>query len=155
MPENENQGNQNKPAENEISEYFDGVKKLEMEGHQNGIKKARNALFITAGLFLIWEAIAIGRAGVPLSLLPPIFIAIVVAEVGSFIGLAFWTKTKPYTAIVVGIILFVILWALAVAVAEDKTKALIGGIIVRIIILVNLISALKPAKAWEDLKKSG
>jgi len=154
MSENQNPENPQKPSEDVISDYYDGVKQLEKEGYETGIKKARNALFITAGLFLIWEAIAIGRIGIPISQLPPAFIAIVVAEVGSFIALAFWTKTRPYTAIVVGIILFVLLWVLAVVVSEDKTKAITGGIIVRIIILVNLISALKPAKGWEDIKKN-
>ena len=151
----DNQNDTPEKKEDVIADYYDGVKQLETEGYENGIKKARNALFITAGLFLIWEAIAIGRLGVPLSLLPPSYIAIVVAEVGSFIALAFWTKTKPYTAIVVGIILFILLWVLAVAVSEDKIKALVGGIIVRIIIIFNLVSALKPAKGWEDLKKNG
>jgi hypothetical protein len=98
--------NETDPSENVISDYFDGVKKLEMEGHENGIRKARNALFITAGLFLFWEIIAVVRAGIPLSLLPPLHIVIAIIEVGAFLGLAFWTKTKPYTAVVVGIILY-------------------------------------------------
>ncbi|NOT52538.1 MAG: hypothetical protein HOP10_14810 [Chitinophagaceae bacterium] len=153
MQEEQKPEEQQKPPEDVISDYYEGVKQLEREGHETGIRKARNALFITAGLFLVWEAIAIGRAGIPLSLLPPSYIAIVVAEIGSFIALAFWTKTRPYTAIVAGIILFVLLWVLAVLLSEDKTKAITGGIIVRIIILVNLISALKPAKAWEDLNR--
>ena len=154
MSDTQNSNTPEPKSENAISDYFDGVKQLEMEGHQNGIRKARNALFITAGLFLIWEIIALGRAGVPLSLISPLYIAIIVVEVGAFTGLAFWTKTKPYTAIVVGIILFVLLWILAVAVSEDKAKAFVSGIIIRIAILVNLIGALKPSKAWEDLKKN-
>jgi hypothetical protein len=155
MTEDQNPGSEKKTDENVISNYYEGVKKSEMEGHENGIKKARTALFVTAGLFLVWEAIAIGRSGIPLSELPALYFAIVVAEVGGFIALALWTKTKPYSAIIVGLILFVLLWVLAVAVSEDKAKALSGGIIVRVIILVNLVSALKPAKAWEDLKKNG
>jgi hypothetical protein len=158
MAEDQNAGNEKKTEEHEISNYYEGVKKMEMEGHETGIKKARNALFVTAALFLVWEAIAIGRAGIPLSELPLIYWAIVVAEVGGFIALALWTKTKPYTAIIVGLILFILLWVLAIATAEgteERAKAITGGIIVRIIILVNLISALKPAKAWEDLNKKG
>lgn len=142
-------------SENAISDYYDGVKKLEMQGHENGIKKARTALFVTAGLFLLAEAIAIGRAGIPISELPPLYYAIVMAEVGGFIGLALWTKTKPYTAIIVGLILFFLLWGIVVATSEDTAKAIVGGIIIKIVILVNLISALKPAKAWEDAKKNG
>lgn len=155
MSEQQNESNPPVQKENEIADYYEEVKTLEMDGHANGIKKARTALFVTAGLYLVWEAIAIGRAGVPLSYLPPLYFAIVVVEVGSFIALAFWTKTKPYTAIIVGLVLFVLLWVVAIAVSEDKTKAITGGIIIRIVIFANLISALKPAKAWEDLKKNG
>jgi len=154
MTEDQNKENEQKPAENEISDYYEGVKKSEMEGHENGIKKARTALFVTAGLFLLGEAIAIGRSGIPISALPPIYYAIVIAEVGGFIGLALWTKTKPYTAIIVGLILFFLIWGFVVATSEDPGKAIIGGIIIKVVILVNLISALKPAKAWEDLKKN-
>lgn len=141
-------------SENVISDYYDGVKKLDMQGYETGIKKARNALFITAGLYLLWEIIAVSRAGISFSDLPASYFAIVVVEVGGFVGLALWTKSKPHTAIIVGIILFVLLWILAVALSEDKGKAIVSGIIVKIIILVNLISALKPAKAWEDTKKT-
>ena len=139
-----------KPSEDVISDYYDGVKKLEMEGYEAGIKKARNALFVTADLFLLWEIIALSSAGFGV---PPLAILIIALEVGSFVALALWTKTKPYTAIIVGLIVFVLLWILAIVLAGGK--AVYSGIIIRIIILVNLISALKPAKAWEDLKKNG
>ena len=146
MPENQNI---NEPqSENVISDYYEGVKKLEMEGHESGIKKARNALFITAGLFLLWEVIGIAMLDGPVPLLTYVIIA---AEVGVFIALGFWTKTKPYSAIIVGLIVFVLLWVAAIAMVG--MKAAYGGIIVRIIILVALFNALKPAKAWEELNK--
>lgn len=139
---------QTSQPENVISDYYDGMKKMEMEGYESGIKKARNALFVTAGLFLFWEIIALARYPGPV---PSLTYLIIAVEVGTFIALGLWTKTKPYTAIVVGLVVFVLLWIAAIALAGGQ--AVYSGIIVRVIILVNLISALKPAKAWEDLKK--
>lgn len=140
--------NNNKSGD-EIADYYDGVKKLEMEGHASGIRKARNALFATAVILLIGEIITASASGIEWT---PLAIGIIAVEVGVFIALALWTKTKPYTAIIVGIIFFLLLWVLAIVVIGGR--AAYSGILVRIIILSILISALKPAKAWEDLKKS-
>lgn len=139
---------EDKKSEHEISDYYDGVKKLEMQGHETGIRKARNALFATAGILLLGEIITATVSDIPWT---PLGIGIIVVEVGVFIALAFWTKTKPYAAIIVGIIFFLLLWVTAIIIVG--TTAAYSGIIVRIIILAILISALKPAKAWEDLKK--
>lgn len=152
MSENQNRGDQQPPAENEIADYYDGVKKLEMEGYETGIKKARNALFVTAALVLIGEVISIAAAGVGF---PPLAIAIIAVEVGIFVGLAFWTKTKPYTAIIVGLIVFILLWIISIVIASRAGLPIYSGILVRIIIVIILVRALKSAKAWEDLKKNG
>ena len=55
MPENENQATEEN--KNEITEYYEGVKRLEIQGYETGIKKARNTLFFTAALFFIIELI--------------------------------------------------------------------------------------------------
>ena len=138
----------NQKSEHEIADYYEGVKKLEMQGHESGIKSARNALFVTAGLLLLGEVVSASMLNVPWT---PFMIAFVVAEVGVFVGLALWTKYKPYTAIIVGLILFVLIWIASIATVGGK--AIYSGILVKLIILYFLIKALKPAKAWEDLKK--
>lgn len=150
MSENQNPGNQQPPAENEIADYYDGVKKLEMEGYETGIKKARNALFVTAALVFIGELVSAGVSGIGIT---PLLIVIALIEAGIFVGLGFWTKTKPYSAIVVGLILFILMWVAAIAI--NGGKGVYSGIIVKIIIISYLVSALKQAKAWEDLKKNG
>ena len=145
--------NQNEPipqkSENEIADYYEGVKKLEIEGYETGIKKARNALFITAALLLVGEIISISQSGLEIT---PFVIGFIAVEVGIFVALAFWTKTKPLTAIIVGLILFVLLWIFIIITTD--TSAIYRGILVKIIIIVNLVSAIKPAKAWEDAKKN-
>jgi hypothetical protein len=121
-----------------------------MQEHEGGIRKARNALFVAAFLVLLGEIISFALSGLPFTPLVGVIIAV---EVGLFIGLAFWTKTKPYTAIIIGIILMVAYWGLAIW--ANGTDAAYKGVVVRVIIIVILVKALKPAKAWEDAKKIG
>ena len=149
MSENQNNPNPEVPQENAISDYYDGVKKLEMEGYESGIKKARTALFVTAALLLIGEVISVSMSGLEWT---PLLIGIVAIEVGIFIALGFWTKTKPYSAIIIGLIVFILYWILTIVV--NGPEAAIKGIIVKIIIIVYLVQAIKPAKAWEDTKKT-
>ncbi len=144
--------NQNEPApksEHEIADYYDGVKKLEIQGYETGIKKAKTALFVTAGLLLLGEIISASAMDFSFT---PLMIGIIVFEVGIFIALALWTKTKPFTAIITGLIIFLLIWVAGIVLIGGK--AVYSGIIVKIIIIVNLVSALKPAKAWEDAKKN-
>ncbi|MEO7923269.1 MAG: hypothetical protein ABIR30_06280 [Chitinophagaceae bacterium] len=150
MAEDQNQNNPAPQSENEISDYYEGMKKLELEGYETGIKKARTALFVTAALVFVGEMIAASVAGIGFT---PLLIGIAVVEAGIFVALGFWTKTKPYAAIVTGLILFILMWVAAIAI--NGGKAAYSGVIVRIIIIVYLFSAIKPAKAWEETKKSG
>ncbi|MEP6700129.1 MAG: hypothetical protein ABJA85_02390 [Bacteroidota bacterium] len=150
MADVQNNDNQPPPTENEIADFYEGVKKLEREGHETGIKKARTALFVTAAVIFIGEMLSASATGVGFT---PLVIGIALVEAGIFVALGFWTKTKPYTAIIVGLIVFILMWVLTIVVVGGK--AAYSGIIVRIIIISYLVSALKHAKAWEELKKSG
>jgi hypothetical protein len=133
----------------EIANYYDDVKKMDMQGYEAGIKKARNALYVTALLILIGELISASAMGIALT---PMLIGVALFESGIFVALALWTKTKPYTAIIVGLIVFILMWVISIAVLGGK--AAYSGIIVRIVIISYLVSALKPAKAWEETKKT-
>jgi len=150
MEENQQVNNPGTGSENEIADYYEGVKKSELEGYQTGIKKARNALFATGILIFISEMIT---GGVSDAGITPLLIGIAVIEAGVFIALGFWTKTKPYSAIIVGLILLILLWVLSIVVVGGK--AVYSGIIVKIIIISYLVSALKNAKAWEETRKNG
>ena len=149
MSDNQNPATPESPKENEISEYFDGVKKMEMQGYESGIKNARTALFVTAFLVLLAEVLTVSMAGLEWT---PLMVGIVAIEVGIFVALGFWTKSKPYTATVVGLIVFVLYWVAAIAL--NGGEAAYKGIIVKVIIIATLVQAIKPAKAWEDMKKT-
>jgi len=144
----DNQNDVPEKKEDVIADYYEGVKDLEIQGYETGIKKARNALFITAGLLLVGELISLAATDFTLT---PFLIAFIAVEVGIFIGLAFWTKTQPLTAIIVGIIVFLALWGFTIA---YDSSAIYKGILVRIIIIATLVTAIKPAKAWQDVKKN-
>lgn len=142
--------------ENVISEYANELKQIEMEGYELAVRKARNALFWAGGLIFLGEMISMFRQGLGFQ---PILFLVALAEAGIFIGLAFWTKKKPYTAVVTGLIAFIGIILLGVIVngmvegSAGVLKALFGGIIVKVIILVNLILPLKDAKALQEARK--
>ena len=149
MSENQQPPVEPRTEQHPIADYYDGVRQLEIQGYESGIKKARTALFVTAALVFAGEMIAAAIANIPITAL---VIGIALIEAGIFVGLAFWTKTRPYSAIMTGIVIFIGFWIFAIVVS-GFTGA-VSGILVRIIILSYLISAVKPAKAWEQAKKS-
>ena len=142
--------------QDQIAEYHDDIRHIELEGYELGVKKARNALFWAAGLILLGEVITYARTDGEVEALG---IAIITLIVGIFIGLALWTKKKPYTAIVMGIVAFILYLLLVVIIngfaegAEGVLKSLFGGIIVKVLILIALIRPLKDAKLLQDVKE--
>lgn len=90
----------------------------------------------------------------------PVVFKIALVEGGIFVGLAMWTKKKPYTAIITGLIVFIVFILLSVIIygmsegSLEVLKALFSGIIVKVIILVNLILPIKDAKELQDSKNN-
>ncbi|MGG9964686.1 hypothetical protein [Ferruginibacter sp. SUN106] len=152
--------NQNNPPEeikhDQIAAYHDDIRQIELEGYELGVKKARNALFWTAGLLLIWQIIAAVRAEGEFVLEPFLFLAPFII---GFVILGIWTKRKPHTAIIIGLCLFIAHWVLVIVTnfmyVDDISiaQAFLGGIVVRIIILINLIRPLKDAKQLQIAKE--
>ena len=140
-----------------IAEQMNELRQIEMEGYELAVKKARNALFWTGGLILFWELLTMYRT---LQEFDPAVMIFAVVVAGIFIGLGFWTKKKPYTALVTGLIAFIAYILLAVVAntvvsgASGLAAALFSGIIVKVIIFVNLIRPLKDAKALQEGMKT-
>lgn len=141
-----------------IASYHDDIRQVELEGYETGVRKARNALFIAAGLILLQEFIAIATlpAGLEIDPIMYLYIGIIV---GIFIALAFWTKKKPFTAIVLGLIAFTSYIILVAVVngyvdgAGGFIKGLIGGWIFKVFIFAALIRPLSDAKALQQAKE--
>lgn len=145
--------NQLPASENIIADYANEIKQIELEGNQRTVKKARNALFWTAGLLLFGEIVSSFKDGYELT---AYVIAVIILEVGVFLALALWTRKKPYTAIVVGIIAFIGLQVLSAIIlgitegVEAVLRILFSGIIVKVAILVTLFRAVSDAKELQQ-----
>ncbi|MES1218961.1 MAG: hypothetical protein ABUT20_25870 [Bacteroidota bacterium] len=152
-----NETNEPNHQKDVISDYASELQQIEMEGYERAVKKARNALFWAGGLYFFWEMIGMFRSEGGFNL--PWFIVAVI-EAGIFIALALWTKTKPYTAVIIGLVYFIGLIILGVIVyaAQEGSggifKAIFSGIIVKVIIIVNLVLPIKDAKALQEAKKN-
>ncbi len=131
-----------------ISDYYEGVKDMENQSYETGIRKGRTALFVTAGLLLFSELIGAMISNIPID---GTILAIVALEAGIFVALGFWTKSKPFSAILIGLVIFIGFWVLAVVISG--IMGAVGGIVIRIIIIYYLASALRPARAWELSRK--
>lgn len=145
--------NPNQPQENVIADYNEEVERLRMEGNELAVRKAKRALLLAAGLIFISEMVTMYRGGLGFD---PIVFIIALIEAGIFIGLVFLTKTKPFTAVLSGLIVFCAIILFSVIVygmeygGEGVLKALFGGIIFKVIILTYLIMPLKDAKELQD-----
>jgi len=141
-----------------IADYADELQQIEIEGYERAVKKARNALFWAGGLIFVAEMINMVRTEDGFDAIIFVFSLI---EAGVFIGLALWSKKKPYSAVVCGLIAFIGIILLSIVAngytdgASGAVKALFSGIIIKAIILVNLIMPLKDAKALQEAKKQG
>lgn len=148
--------NKNPDQQDVIADYANELRQIEMEGYALAVRKARNALFWAAGLIFLGEMIGMFRGSGGFD---HIVFIIALVEAGIFIALALWTKTKPYMAILTGLTVFIGFILLSIVVngllegSVGVVKGLFGGIIIKIIILVNLILPLKDAKELQAAKK--
>ena len=139
-----------------IADYANEIQQIQMEGYERTVRRARNALFWAGGLIFLGEMIAMFRSETGFD---PILLVIALVEGGIFVALAFWTKKKPYSAILTGLavfLAFIVLSMVLFGMAEGSAgvlKSLVSGIIVKIVILVNLILPIKDAKELQDAKK--
>jgi hypothetical protein len=147
---------QTEPEQDAIARYASDLKIEEMEGYQKAIKKARTALYVAAAVVFLSEMLAMARSDAGFDAFSFGFGTVMA---GIFITLALWTKKKPHTAVVTGLIVYLAYVALVVLVngllygSEGYFKGLVSGIIWKIFILVNLIAPLKDAKALQDAMK--
>jgi hypothetical protein len=141
------------PKEDLISDYVNELKESDLEHHKLSVKKARNTLYLVAALVFVSEMIGMFMSDEGFT---PLVLIISLVEAGIFVILALWTKRKPYSAVVSGIIAFIGIYTLAFAgnlIASDwgsAVQSLLGGFIFKIIVLVTLFQALRNAKAVQN-----
>jgi hypothetical protein len=118
-----------------------------MEGYDKHIRRARITLLIVAGwmlvhLYTIWP---IDNAE---SYISAVFLVLVS---GAFVALAFWTKKKPYTALLLAMVLFI---ALIVLDAVVDLHTIYQGWIWKIAIIVSLVLGLQNAREAQQLLRA-
>jgi hypothetical protein len=113
------------------------------------IRQARNALFVAAGILLI--NIIILAFTVPEGYgeiwIDFVFWGLFIA---GFIALGFWTKKKPYYAIIGGLILYALFIGIN---AYLDISTIYKGLILKIIIIAVLIKGLTDAKQAQDMQQ--
>ncbi|HMU11620.1 MAG TPA: hypothetical protein PKC54_16520 [Ferruginibacter sp.] len=130
------------------SETIFGKEEFSMEGYDKHIRQARNTLFIAAGILLLNALILFSKYPFDIEVMWLDYMLWTV-YIGGFIALGFWTKKKPYYAIVGGLILFGI-FILVNAIIEPAT--IFGGLIFKIAVIVFLIKGVNDAKNAQEMK---
>ncbi len=141
----------NTAEEEQPSSVFDGLDAMEREDHERGIRKARNALFIVGGLMFVVDMVILAMQHDTLA--PTdiyLTVGIDLAILAAFIGLGFWSKKKPYSALLTGLILFVAIQLLA---AVSDPANLVRGIVVKVVVVATLVAGIKKAKRLQELNK--
>lgn len=141
--------------ENSISNFIDELNDSDRAFHESVVKKARNSLYWVAGLLFAGEMISMFASDGDFSW--PILVFALI-EAGMFIGFALWTKRKPYSAVLGGLIAFIAILCLTIVVNAyadgigGALKAIFSGIIVKVAILVTLVKTLSNAKQLQEIQ---
>jgi len=134
-------------TEAEIKRFFYGMKlkKDKIKEKQKAVKKARNILFILAGINLLY--------GIVMGLIVQTNILIlIVSLIGAsiYFGLGMWSRVKPFPAILSGFFIYIVFIAIA-AIGDPHT--IYQGIIWKVIIISAFIYGYKAVKESESLQK--
>ncbi len=142
---------QESPKELSIFDEDDKLLEHDREIYRAGVGKARKALFFVgammfaADLIMLWSQRSQQDDVYLYSILGADVIILAV-----FVGLGIWTRRKPYTAILTGLIFFCVIQILAMI--GDPTN-IYKGLLVKGIVIVTLISGLKKARALQQLER--
>jgi peptidoglycan/LPS O-acetylase OafA/YrhL len=114
------------------------------------IRQARNAIFVTAGVILLSLIVTLIASSKEENEYLWIDLLLYGAFIIGFIALGFWTKNRPYYAIICALILYLIFIGLN---AIGDIKTLFSGIIFKILIIVYLVKGINDAKAAEEMRQ--
>lgn len=138
------------PTETDNTTSIFTENEFSVEGYDKHIRQARNAIFWVAGLLTFNVAVLFIGAD---DIYEYMWVDLLVYGlfIAGFIFLGFFTKKKPYTAIIIAIILYT-LFILLNAVIEPMT--IFKGILFKIITYVFLIKGINDAKEAQEMQKT-
>ena len=132
-----------------VEETIFSPEEFSMQGYDKHIRQARNVIFIAAGVLVLNLVILIATAPAFYEFLW-IDILIWGLFIAGFVALGFWTKKKPYSAIIGAMILYGVFIILN-AVLDVTT--LYKGILIKVIIVVFLFKGLNDAREAQQIKE--
>jgi hypothetical protein len=111
-----------------------------MAGYDKPVRRARITLYVIGGLILLTIFTLLPIDSNPIK----IFLAgYIVLMGGGYIALGFWSKRKPYSALVTGLCIFIGSIALSVIL---QPSSFFSGLIFKIVVIVVLIMGLENAR---------
>ena len=120
-----------------------------MQGYDKHIRQARNAIFIAAGVLVL--NLIVLAATVPDNY-DYLWIDFTIwgVFIAGFIALGFWTKKKPYSAIVGALMLYA---AFIILNASIDITTIYKGIILKVVIIVLLVKGVNDAREAQRMKE--
>lgn len=138
------------PTPNEqTEETIFSADEFSMQGYDKHIRQARNAIFGVAILLVINLLVLSGTVpeGYEYLWLDLIIWGVFVA---AFVVLGSWANKKPYYAIVLALVLYLVFIGLNAAL---DVSTIFKGIIFKIIVIVFLVKGINDAKEAQEMKK--
>lgn len=127
--------------QNEFQYAYD-LKKHDLDTAKDVVKSGTTTLFVLAGLIAVGNTVLYFTTDQIEILIAGVFI------VAIFLGLAFWSKKKPFTALVVALIVYV---TIILADAFFDPYTILKGLLLKIIIIGALIKAIRGAKDAQNI----
>jgi hypothetical protein len=137
------------PNNESNTETIFSEQEFSMEGYDKHIRQARNTLFIAAGILFVNAIVLFSKYPFDMEVMWLDYLLWTV-YIGGCIALAFWTKKKPYYAIIGGLILIGV-FILVNAIIEPKT--IFAGMIFKIAIIVFLFKGLNNARDAQQMQE--
>ena len=138
----------NRQDEKNQQETIFNEEEFSLEGYDKSIKQARNVLFAVASIEIIFGIFS----GMRLSGDDALYSIAITTAIGLvFLALGFWTKNKPYSAIVTGLIFYV---SIIVVSATIDIATLFRGVIMKLIVIVYLVKSINDAREAQETKKN-
>lgn len=138
----------NNPAPEQKEQSIFTDHEFSTEGYDKHIRQARNAIFAAAVILLLSVIITISTIPEGYGYL---WLDIIIwgSFILGFVALGFWTKKKPYTAIICALVLYG-LYIILNGVLDPAT--LYKGLLVKIIIVVLLVKGINDAKDVQQIR---
>ena len=122
----------------------DELKKIKLRDSQKRIKSAANTLYIIAALFFVAALIKDGNDDNKTLMLINMVVALV------YVALGFWSKQKPFVALLAGLIFYV---SLNVLNAFADPLSLAKGVVLKFVIIAFMVKGVIGAYEAQQMKK--